>query len=122
MNKCNTKLCFRSIVGEKLFISIEGSLNLPFLSQMYYHFIYIYVIPDSKKLGEVNLQNQVIGQCIKTDDKIEVNTSLKKFNFVLYLSAVSPGLCNFYTHILTSYSIFKFPPEILCASTSLPFF
>ena len=73
---------------------------------MYYHFIYIYVIPDSKKLGEVNLQNQVIGQCIKTDDKIEVNTSLKKFNFALYLSAVSPGLYNFYTHMLTSYSIF----------------
>lgn len=41
---------------------------------MYYHFTYIYVIPDSKKLGEVNLQNQVIGQCIKMDDETEVNT------------------------------------------------
>ena len=41
---------------------------------MYYYFIYVYVIPDSKKLGEVNLHYQVIGQCIKMNDKIEVNT------------------------------------------------
>ena len=46
---------------------------------------------------------------------------MNKFNFVLYLSVVSPGLYNFYTHMLTSYSIFLFLPEILCASTSLPF-
>ena len=74
MNQCNTKLCFSSIVVEKLLISIEGSLNLPALSQMYYYFIYVYFIPDSKKLGEVNLHYQVIGQCIKMNDKIEVNT------------------------------------------------
>ena len=52
-------------------VSAERSLNLnlPALSQMYYHFIYVYVIPDFKELGEVNLQNQIIGKYIKMDDR-----------------------------------------------------
>lgn len=63
----NTKPCFKSI-GEKLLVSTS---NLPGLSKVYYHFIYFYMIPDFKRVGKVNLQNQTIGQFTQIDDRDE---------------------------------------------------
>ena len=69
VNLFNTKLCFKCTVGEKFFLLKDLSIWIYQLFLKCTIISFVYVIPDFKELGEVNLQNQIIGQYIKMDDR-----------------------------------------------------